>query len=125
VRQSFDPRLLVRLRSAEEVEIETVAAPGGPTHRTVIWVVVDASDRVLVRTYLGPGSRWYREAIGHPSATLWLDGESVPIEVVAATDPERTAACSEGYRTKYAGHSAMMAMLAAELLPTTLELLPR
>jgi len=122
---SFDPDLLRRLRNVEEVEIGTRAGPGAPAHRTIIWLVVDDHGRVLVRTYLGPGSRWYREAISHPACVLHLNGDAVPVTAVAAQDAERVSACSRGYLVKYGGHRATPAMLHETNLATTLELLPR
>jgi Uncharacterized protein conserved in bacteria (DUF2255). len=122
---SFDPDLLERLRSAEEVEIETCAAPGAPVHRTIIWIVVDGQDRVLIRSYRGPGARWYREATLLPACVLQVGGESVSVTVVPAWDAGRIGACSRGYLAKYARHRATPEMLDETNLPTTLELLPR
>lgn len=122
---SFDPDLLERLRSTEEVEIETCAAPGAPVHRTIIWIVVDEQDRVLIRSYRGPGARWYREATLQPACALLVSGESVAVSVVPARDAERIGACSRGYLAKYASQRATPQMLDETNLPTTLELLPR
>jgi hypothetical protein len=44
----FAPDLLERLRGEEEVRIETSRGPDAPAHRTIIWIVVDRQDRVLV-----------------------------------------------------------------------------
>lgn len=50
----FEPADLALLAETEEVELET-ARPGGPPHRTIIWVVVDGDDAfirsVLARKY--------------------------------------------------------------------------
>lgn len=112
------------LRDATEVRIETSRGPGAPVHRTTIWVVVDARDRILVRTYRGPRSRWYREALANPSCRLHVAQRVVDVRAVPADDPERIAACSAGLRRKYAGDPATPAMLRAEVLDTTLELQP-
>jgi hypothetical protein len=98
--RSFDRATLERLRFAEEVEIETSRASGAEPHRTVIWVVVDARDRVFIRSVRGSAGRWYREAVAHP-------------------------ACSQGFLAKYAGDRSTPLMLAEANLPTTLQLLPR
>lgn len=118
----FSPGLIDRLRGIDQVRIETRAAPAAPVHRTIIWIVVDGADRVLIRTYRGPDSRWYREARAQPEAVLWVGSESVAVRVEAATDPDRVAAASRGYEAKYAGDSALPAMLVDAVLPTTLEL---
>jgi hypothetical protein len=47
------------------------------------------------------------------------------VTAVAARDPARIAACSHGYLAKYPNSRSTMAMLDADNLPTTLELLPR
>ena len=122
---TFSPDMLQRLRDAEEVRIETRRGTEGPIHRTIIWVVVDDHDRVLVRTYLGPGSRWYREALANPDCGLWLGREMLPVRAERAEDPDRVEAASLGFTTKYAGQPSMRAMVRTEVLPTTLELLPR
>lgn len=121
----FPPDVLDRLRTTEEVRIETRASSSAPARRTVIWVVVDERDRVLIRTYLGPTSRWYREARAHPDCVLWLGSEPVPVRAEPADDPERIAATSQGYEAKYAGDPAVRGMVAERQLPTTLELKPR
>jgi len=121
----FAPDILGRLRTTDEVRIETRAAPSAPAHRTTIWVIVDDRSRVLIRTYRGPISRWYREAQANPECVLWLGGETVPVRAEAADDPDRIAAASRGYEAKYAGDPAVRGMVAPAQLLTTLELRPR
>jgi len=121
----FAPDILDRLRTTDEVRIETRAAPSAPAHRTTIWVVVDEPDRVLIRTYRGPASRWYREVRANPECVLWLGSEPVPVRAEPANDPDRIAAASRGYGAKYAGDPAVRGMVAEVQLPTTLELRPR
>jgi hypothetical protein len=112
------------LRESSEVDIETRPAPDVPPHRTTIWVVVDEDDRAFIRTYRGPGSRWYREATAAPTVALLIDGQRIEVMLEAAIDPERIEACSQALRAKYAGASGLAGMLADANLPTTLELLP-
>jgi hypothetical protein len=116
--------MLGLLRETREVDIETRAAPDVPPHRTTIWVVVDPQDRAFIRTYRGPGSRWYREATAAPSVGLLVDGQRLELALEPATDMERVEACSTALREKYAGASGLRGMLAAANLPTTLELRP-
>lgn len=122
--EGFSAADLVRLRAEQEVRIETSAGDGEPTHLTVIWVVVDRQDRVLIRSYRGPGARWYREATEHPTARLHVGDDAIPVRVTVADDPERIEACSDGFLRKYAGDGATPAMVAEEVLATTLELTP-
>ncbi|MGH2489217.1 MAG: DUF2255 family protein [Candidatus Limnocylindria bacterium] len=121
----FAPDVLERLRTRKLIRIETRRAVGAPIHPTVIWVVVDARDRVLIRTYRGPASRWYREALAQPDCVLWMGEEAVAVHVETAPDPDRVAAASHGYEAKYAGDPAVRGMVAGPVLPTTLELKPR
>ncbi|HEY7332462.1 MAG TPA: DUF2255 family protein [Candidatus Limnocylindria bacterium] len=112
------------LRAAREVRIETSRGEGAPVHRTIIWVVVDDADRVLVRTYLGPGSRWYREALASGRVRLVSGERAIDFSVEAATDPDRMEACSDALRAKYRRSVSLDAMLRDEVLGTTLELHP-
>jgi hypothetical protein len=120
----FEPADLALLRDEEEVEIETAATDEGPAHRAIIWVVVDDQDRVLIRSYRGPGARWYREIIARPDGVLHVRGRALSVRAVPAGDAERVEAYTEALRTKYAGQHSMPVMLR-QYLETTLELLPR
>jgi len=120
---AFDAASLARLRDEREVRIETRGTNGG-VHRTIIWVVVDASDRVLIRSYRGAGARWYREATAASAAALVIGASTIPVRLEPATDPERLAACSAELERKYAGDPATPAMVRDEVLDTTIELHP-
>jgi hypothetical protein len=119
---SFDAEDLTRLASAEEVEIET-QAPGKPVRRTTIWVVVD-DDGVFIRTFKGPDSRWYREALANPAVAVHVDGRRLPATAIPATDPDSIERTSTGILQKYGDDPASKAMVAPELLETTLRLEP-
>jgi hypothetical protein len=121
----FDTEVLERLRTTEEIRIETQLADDAQAHRTIIWVMVDEADRVLVRSVRGAAGRWYREALAHPDCTVWIGRDGVPVRAVPASDPERVAAASAAVATKYARDSSLPSMLAEDVLATTLELLPR
>ena len=112
------------LRETREVDIETRPAPDVPPHRTTVWVVVDEAARAFIRTYRGPGSRWYREATAAPTVGLLVDGQRIEVALEPASDDERVEACSRALREKYAGAAGLRGMLAAANLPTTLELHP-
>ena len=119
----FDPGALEALRTEEEVEIETTAGEDGPTHRTIIWVVVDDRGRVLIRSYRGAGARWFREIVARPEVRVHVRGRALAVRAVPATDADRVAACSDGFSRKYAGQYSVRSMVA-NYLETTLELLP-
>jgi hypothetical protein len=122
--RQFDASDLALLRDEDEIEIETAASEEGPTHRTIIWVVVDDRDRVLVRSYRGPGARWFREITARPDSLVHVRERGLPVRAIPANDDDRVAACSEGLRRKYARDPAMPRMLR-DYLETTLELVPR
>lgn len=121
---SYEASDLSLLRDEHEVEIETSAAEEGPIHRTIIWVVVDDQDRVLIRSYRGTRARWFREITARPDGRVHVRGRALPIRGIPATDPDRVATCSEGFLRKYAGAYSARSM-ASNHLETTLELVPR
>jgi len=121
---AFDAGTLARLRDELEVRIETRGS-GGEVHRTIIWVVVDAADRVLIRSYRGSSARWYREVLATGTAALISGTETIPVRVEPATDPQRVGTCSEELERKYADDPATPAMIRDGVLATTLELRPR
>jgi hypothetical protein len=113
------------LRGAREVRIETSrGSVAAPVHRTIIWVVVDDVGRVLVRTFRGPESRWYREALARGRCSLLVGDRDIDFTVEPARDAERVTACSEGLRAKYRRSASLDAMLRDEVLDTTIELRP-
>lgn len=120
----FEASDLDLLRAEHEVDLETSAGEGTPTHRATIWIVVDTQERVLIRTYRGPLSRWFREVTARPEAELHVRGRALPVLAIPATDDERVLACSDALRRKYAGQYAVRSMTRAHL-ETTLELVPR
>ena len=122
---TFSPEILDALRGAEEVDIETQAAPDAPVHRTIIWVMVDDQERVLIRSVRGSRGRWYREALAHPNCALSVGEVDVQVRAEPAADPDRVAAASAQLAVKYAGDPSLGSMLRADVLETTLELLPR
>ncbi|HXI81813.1 MAG TPA: DUF2255 family protein [Verrucomicrobiae bacterium] len=119
---SFASDDLRRIADAVEVEIET-QAPNGPSHRTVIWIVVDSTE-TFIRSYRGPTARWYREATANPAVALHVDGRRIPATAIPATDPDSIERTSEGFRRKYANDRSMPVMIAPEVLDTTLRLEP-
>ena len=119
---SYSSEDLEALAEAEEVEIET-QAPDGPSHRTTIWIVVDDGE-AFVRTYKGPESRWYREAMANPAVGIHVNGRRLASTAIPATDPDAIERASAGYRRKYPNDASTDAMVAAPNLPTTLRLEP-
>jgi hypothetical protein len=117
---TFTDEDLAALAAEEEIEIETRAASGS-THRTTIWVVVEAGT-VYVRSVKGDRGRWYLEAVSDPEVAIHVDGRRLPARAVSASDPLNIEACSAGLRTKYRTDPALRTMLRENTLPTTLRL---
>lgn len=112
---------LARLEAAREIEVET-RSPSGEVHRAIVWVVV-SEGRPYLRSYRGPGARWYREAVSGQPVRLITDGEIVDVRVEHVADPSVVRAVSDGFERKYAGDPSTPDMVRPEVLDTTLLLL--
>ena len=113
---------LAALAAAEEIEIETRAADG-TLHRAIVWPLVHEGVAYL-RSYKGPSGRWYREALADPSVALHVDGRRLAARAEHAADPASIEACSQALSEKYRSSYSLAAMLAPEVLPTTVRILP-
>jgi hypothetical protein len=118
----FEPADLALLAETEEIQIET-ARPGGPSHRTTIWIVVDGDD-AFVRSVNGSRARWYREAVDDPSVTIDVANRALAARAEPATDPSSVQRTSDAFARKYGRDPAMPTMLVPEILETTLRLVP-
>ena len=118
----FEAGELALLDETEEIEIET-AAPGGVSHRTIIWVVVDAGD-AFVRSVNGSSARWYREAVADPRVTVHAGGRELAARVTPAADPESVQQVNDALTRKYTGITGLREMLEPDIFETTLRLEP-
>jgi hypothetical protein len=119
---SFGEEELALLDAAQEIDIET-QAPGEAIRRTTIWVVVDGGE-AFIRTYKGPGSHWYRDAMANPAVAIHVDGRRLAATAIPATDPDSIERTSSGFVKKYPDDPSTGAMLAPDVLETTLRLEP-
>jgi hypothetical protein len=119
---SFSDEELRLLQETAEVRIET-QAPGKPARRTIIWIVVDGGD-AFIRSWKGPGARWYRSALANPAVAVVVDDRRLPATAIPATDPDSVERVSTALKTKYAGDPAAASMVRPEILDTTLRLEP-
>jgi hypothetical protein len=122
MKRPFDPKLLALLAGANSVRIET-RRPGGPVHKTTIWMVVDGA-QVYVRSYLGRRARWFREIRARPDAALLLRGIRIPVHAVLVRNPQAIARASKAYLKKYSKSPYAKEMVRREILSTTLRLEP-
>jgi hypothetical protein len=118
----FAPDELALLAESEEIEIET-ARPGGPPHRTIIWVMVDGDD-AFIRSVNGAGARWYREAVADPSVTIHAGKQALQARTIAAPDPDSIARVNDALVRKYTGISGLPEMLEPDCFDTTLRVVP-
>ncbi len=118
----FAPHDLALLDTTEEIEIET-AMPGGPSHRTIIWIVVADGD-AFVRSVRGSRARWYSEAVANPRVTIHAGGAALPARAEAASDPDSIARVSAALVKKYTGVPGLEPMLLPDILDTTLKITP-
>jgi hypothetical protein len=124
--KTFDRETRQALDEIAEVEIETSRGDGAPSHRTIIWIVVDG-DNVYVRSVRGAAGRWYRELVANPRGAVHTGVTAVPVQAYPATDAATVARVSEALTHKYQARwpESTAAMLHDEVLPTTLRLEPR
>ena len=113
---------LALLADTEEIEIET-ARPGGPPHRTIIWVVVDGDD-AFIRSVNGAGARWYREAVADPSVTIHAGERALQARAMAAPDPDSVKRVNDALERKYTGSVGLREMLVPDIFDTTLRVEP-
>ncbi len=122
-RMRFGPDELALLAQTKEIEIET-AMPGGPAHRTIIWVVVDGDDAFIrsvqgSRPHAGIARPWRTPR--SPSTPMIV---ALRARAVAAIDPESVRRTSDALVRKYTGRGGLEPMLEQDVLDTTLRLLP-
>lgn len=120
-RPVFTDEELELIDRTEEVSIETRS--GDRVYRTVIWVVVD-NGTVYVRSFKGKAARWYQRALADPDVTLDLGDVRIAARAISAIDDESVAAASDGLRRKYQNDRSLDAMVAPDVLDTTLRLEP-
>jgi hypothetical protein len=119
----FSTEILDTFTRTKEVSIET-SLSGRPSHSAIIWVVVDGED-VFVRSWKGATARWYREARANPEVAIVAGELSVAATALPATDAASIGRCSKGFLSKYRRSQSALAMVAEEILDTTLRLEPR
>ena len=117
---AFEAKTLELLAATREIRIET-SQPGGPPHSTIIWVVVNGDD-VFVRSWKGAEARWYRESRANPEVAVLAGDQRLAAIAVPATDPDSVRRCSDGFLTKYRKSASAQAMVADDILDTTLRL---
>ncbi len=115
--ETFDAATLDLLHATKEVRIRAGARP------VVIWIVV-ANGAVFVRSVRGPTGRWFIAAKANGRAALLVGDKEFAVRVAPVTDGGTIDLVSQAFLSKYATSSYAKAMVAPEVLPTTLRLDP-
>jgi hypothetical protein len=116
----FDEAVLDALHSAQEVRIRTSKRPD---RGVAIWMVV-AGETVFVRSSRGPKAIWYGAATADGQASLEIGGRLVAVRVTPVADRATIVDVSQAFLSKYADSPYAQAMVAPEILSTTLRLSP-
>src|SRR5437764_732716 len=114
---------LDRIGAADELAL-AARRPDGTLKRAVTIWVVRVGDEIYVRSYRGPGGRWYRAASARPTGHIASGGIERDVRFVKA-QPETAEAIDAAYREKYARFPAYVEpMLTDQARATTLRLVP-
>ena len=123
--QHFERHELDLLDVIEEVEIETVRSDTHSPHRSIIWIVVVASD-AYVRSVNGHEAHWYQQLVADAGGTLHADGHMLPIRAVPVPDALIRTQVSEAYQHKYGHYPQDVAwLIGPDVQATTLRLVPK
>lgn len=112
--------MLDALRRDNEVRIRTSAQPD---RGVIIWIVV-VGDAAFVRSFRGPKGKWYVAARADGRASLEVGERLIPVRVTQVADAATIEAVSQAFLSKYASSPYAKAMVAPDILPTTLRLDP-
>lgn len=116
---------LGRISASDDLHIAPFR-PDGTTHGTLTWiwsVVVD--NRLFVRPWNGPRSRWYQAALTQGAGRITAAGEGFDVTFTRIGDDEElNLAIDDAYRTKYTGSAYLPPMITAGPRSTTVEITP-
>src|SRR5690348_1609355 len=97
---SFDRETIAAAQAAREVQLTTWGRQTGQPHQGTIWIASDG-ERLYVRSGVGLGRNWARNALAGGRAVLHLAGQDIPAQVRHVTDPAEARAVSTYYAAKY------------------------
>lgn len=76
--------------------ITTTGRKSGRSYTVPIGYLRDGDDIIAINPH--GRSNWYRNALANPSVTLLINGETIPAEAEAITDPGEIARLFEAYQ---------------------------
>lgn len=111
--------------TAREFQIAPLRVDGTQRSWVQIWVV-RVEDDLFVRSYTGPGGRWYRAALKTGKGLIKADGVEKDVDIFEEADPGLNKKIDDAYIAKYGRFPEYVApMVSPEVQATTLKLLPR
>jgi hypothetical protein len=118
--RAFDASTLEMLRTTDEIRIRTRKHKG---QGVTIWIVT-VGEQAFIRSFRGAQAKWYVDAVADGQATLEVGDRQVAVRLTPVADPATVEAVSQAYLSKYASSPYAKAMVAPEVLPTTLRVDP-
>lgn len=118
----WESEVLAQIASIREVEISPYLSDGTFGASVPIWVV-RAGDELYIRSYRGQAGKWFRQVMITGRARLRA-GTAAHDVVVEEVGDAREKAVSDAYRAKYQDDPDLGAMVAADVVATTLRVDP-
>jgi hypothetical protein len=121
---AWDPQLIEAVSATDDLHVAPFRADGVTTGTpTWIWSVV-VDNRLFVRAYNGPASRWYQSAIVQHAGQITAAGRTLDV-VFAPADPALQDRIDAAYRSKYAGDFYLGSMISTRAQAAAVEITPR
>jgi hypothetical protein len=121
---AWDPQLIAAIAATDDLHIAPYRADGVTTGTpTWIWSVV-VDNRLFVRAYNGPASRWYQSAIAQQAGQITAAGHTLDV-AFAPADPALQDRIDAAYRSKYAGDFYLGSMISTRAQAAAVEIAPR
>jgi hypothetical protein len=124
----WDESDLVRVGSAEELDLASRRPDGSLSVFTTIWVV-RVGDTAYVRSARGPDGAWYRRALRYGEGRIRAGGVEgdVSYEHISADDAQLHAAIDAAYHGKYDSHGPAVVgpVVGSDAAEVTLRLDPK
>jgi hypothetical protein len=119
----WNPDDLELIGTADELVVAPSRVDGSLCSYTTIWVV-HVGDDLFVRSYHGPGGRWYRAAQRSQRGRIRAGGAERDVSFADTGDIDR-AAVDDAYRQKYGRSTYVDAIVTPAAAATTPQLTPR
>jgi len=121
---AWDSQLIAAIAASDDLHIAPFRANGNTTGTpTWIWSVV-VEDRLFVRAYNGPASRWFQSAMTQHAGQVTAAGRTIDVSFTPA-DPALQDRIDATYRAKYAGDFYLGSMIGERAHAATVEITPR